>query len=337
MVIAPERSSRSALKAWVPTVVAPHLGFVCATAGATDEAAVYAACEAAMVDPTIVEPERRVAAADGRPSDWVPIANAVMDAASQGVAGVVVVHGIETVAYAAAGLSFLLAGRVEVPVVLTTWNTAPPAIESDAATNVQGAMAAASYLPPATYLAFAGLAGHRCDVFLGTRARYRHAGGRSLVSTGRQPVARIADGSILVEAPPRPPAEPWSPPALGADDRVLALRLHPGCPLDALAKSLTGIRGVVVELYPNGACPTSPGDASIGRFVTECTGRGIPVVGITHYGWGVDPAHPNMAAFTSAGGVVVRLPMESAVAKLAVALAQDGDPAAIVARQWEHR
>ena len=341
MVIAPERSRRSApRRTWAPAPIAHHLGFVCASAGLTpsDEEVVFGLCEAEMVDPVLVEPDRRVLAADERPSDWAAIADAVLRAAAEGVAGVVVLHGIETVANAAAGLSYLLAGRLEVPVVLTAYNTPPPAIESDASTNVRGAMVAASHLDPGVYVAFAGLAGHRCNVFLGTRARYRHASGKSLVAVGRQPVARVADGSIMAEVPPRGPADPWTAPLVAADDRVLALHLYPGCPLDALAAVIPGVRGVVLELYPNGACASSPPAVSVGRFVAACTDLGVPVIGVTPYGWRIDDQPASGPAFTSAGGVVVPLPMETAIAKLAVVLAQEGvdDPAALVARPWEH-
>ena len=67
-------------------------------------------------------------------SDWVGIADAIVEHAP-GHAGVVVLHGTDTMAYTASALSFLLQG-IDIPIVLTGAQRPVTALRSDGRENL---------------------------------------------------------------------------------------------------------------------------------------------------------------------------------------------------------
>jgi L-asparaginase len=69
-----------------------------------------------------------------RPSDWLAIADAIIDHAP-GHAGVVVLHGTDTMAYTASALSFLLEG-IDIPIVLTGAQRPVTELRSDGRENL---------------------------------------------------------------------------------------------------------------------------------------------------------------------------------------------------------
>ena len=76
------------------------------------------------------------------PSDWIAIADAIIEHAP-GHAGVVVLHGTDTMAYTASALSFLLEG-IEVPIVITGAQRPVTELRSDGRENLVTAMAIAA-------------------------------------------------------------------------------------------------------------------------------------------------------------------------------------------------
>ncbi len=271
---------------------------------------------------------------DIQPADWILIAEAVHSLWLDGASGVVILHGTDTMTYTSAALSFLLAS-LPIPVVLTGSNRPVDDPHSDAATNVGDAVVAARGLPAGTYISFAGTAGVPSDVLLGTTARKRQAGGRAFVSEGRPPVAEVRHGELRLLVPPVPPAAPTPPvitPRLAVDEHVLALRLYPGCPLDALGQMAQSsmYRGVVVELYASATGPSGPPERSLARFTESCTRSGVVVVGVVSAGLPeVSGLYESTRAFTDAGGLLLDLLPETATAKLMWASAQATDAAAV--------
>ncbi len=75
-------------------------------------------------------------------SDWLRIADAIVDHAP-GHAGVVVLHGTDTMAYTASALSFLLEG-IEIPIVLTGAQRPVTELRSDGRENLVTAPAMAA-------------------------------------------------------------------------------------------------------------------------------------------------------------------------------------------------
>lgn len=256
---------------------------------------------------------------EARPADWEAIAASCRKLARRGVDAICVLHGSDTMAYAAAALSFALAD-LGLPVVLTGSNVPPDAPESDAPNNVRCALVALRTLPAGVYLVFAGTPDGDALVHLGTRVRKERASGRAFVSPNGGAVAVVERGRLrrLVPWPlPQPlgpaaarpaasggravaavngatpvevPAAVRPGPDLGFtehpqvarfDPRVLELRVHPGLPVAALEAAVDagGLKGVVAELYPCATGPTGDDDASLSRFAAYVTARGGVVAG----------------------------------------------------------
>lgn len=132
---------------------------------------------------------------EARPADWAAIATACRRLAERDVDAICILHGSDTMAYAAAALSFSLAD-LTVPIVLTGSNLPPDAEESDAKTNVRAALVALRTLPAGVYLVFAGVPDGDALVHLGTRVRKERASGRAFVSPNGGPVAVIEHGRL---------------------------------------------------------------------------------------------------------------------------------------------
>ena len=75
-------------------------------------------------------------------SDWLDIADAIV-AHAPGHAGVVVLHGTDTMAYTASALSFLLEG-IDIPIVLTGAQRPVTELRSDGRENLVTALAIAA-------------------------------------------------------------------------------------------------------------------------------------------------------------------------------------------------
>jgi L-asparaginase len=212
------------------------------------------------------------------PSDWVIIANAIVDLVEgSDASGVVVLHGTDTAAYTAAALSFLTVD-LEAPIVLTGSNLPATEPHSDAPTNVRDAIVAASSLGCGTYLSFSGVPGKPSWIHLGTNVRKVASGGQAFSSLKGEPVASIEDGRFTQHKPVNIPRS--SSYLRDVDDRVLAFSLYPGIDLQLLADAAVQgrTRGIVVELYPTGAGPTVQGTSSLPEFVRRCDQNGIVVV-----------------------------------------------------------
>jgi L-asparaginase len=194
------------------------------------------------------------------PTDWVDIADAVVEHAP-GHVGVVVLHGTDTMAFTASALSFLLEG-INVPVVITGAQRPVTELRSDGRENLVAALAVAAghslqeaILVPEVTIFFD-------EVLLrGNRAVKVHADSyRGFDSPNLPPLATagtvISFNAGLVRAPGTGPLRRGG----GVCPDVSALRLHPG--LDAATVRAVverpGLRGLVLEAYGAGNGPTEP-------------------------------------------------------------------------------
>jgi len=134
------------------------------------------------------------------PKHWTKIAQAVADHISQGVSGVIIAHGTDTMAYTAAALSFALQ-NLPVPVLLVGAQRSSDRPSSDAATNLIGAVQAAAKAPFAEVV----IAMHETmsdttiAINRGTKVRKCHTSRRDTFKPiNATPIARIKDQEITM-------------------------------------------------------------------------------------------------------------------------------------------
>jgi glutamyl-tRNA(Gln) amidotransferase subunit D len=134
------------------------------------------------------------------PKHWTEIASAVAKQIAEGVDGVVVAHGTDTLGYTAAALSFALQ-NLPVPVILVGSQRSADRPSSDAATNLIGAVTAATKAP----FAEVAVAMHETPsdntitLHRGTKVRKCHTSKRgAFKSVNAPPIARIQYQNIAM-------------------------------------------------------------------------------------------------------------------------------------------
>ncbi|PIU59625.1 Glu-tRNA(Gln) amidotransferase GatDE subunit D, partial [Candidatus Bathyarchaeota archaeon CG07_land_8_20_14_0_80_47_9] len=134
------------------------------------------------------------------PSHWTEIAKTVSRQISDGVDGVVIAHGTDTMGYTAEALSFALQ-NLPVPVILVGSQRSADRPSSDAATNLIGAVTAAARAP----FAEVALAMHETpsDTSItlnrGTKVRKCHTSRRdTFKSVNTSPMARVQDRKAVM-------------------------------------------------------------------------------------------------------------------------------------------
>jgi L-asparaginase len=211
-----------------------------------------------------------------RSSDWLELADAIV-ANAPGHAGVVVLHGTDTMAFTASALSFLLEG-IDIPIVLTGAQRSVAELRSDGRENLVTALAIAAghlqgaVLVPEVTIFFSDL------LLRGNRAVKVHADSYHGFASPNLPPLATAGVSIdyeptLIRAPSTGPIRRSG----GISDAVTGLRLHPGIDgydVDAVL-ARPGLRGVVLEAYGAGNGPTERWFLDPLRSAVE---RGVTVV-----------------------------------------------------------
>jgi len=193
-----------------------------------------------------------------RPSQWIDIADAIVDLSADHC-GIVVLHGTDTMAYTASALSFLLED-VDRPIIVTGSQRPLGERRTDAERNLStaGAFAVlrtatgAAAVPEVT-IAFDDL------LLRGNRSRKVHASSfagfasPNLAPIGRAGVALSVDTSVV-----RPAAVGPLRRGGGLCTDVAALKLHPALDQATFEAVITrpGLRGLVVEAYGAGNGPT---------------------------------------------------------------------------------
>jgi len=129
---------------------------------------------------------------------WIETAKTVAKHIKNGVAGVVVAHGTDTLGYTAAALSFALQD-LPVPVIMVASQRSADRPSSDAATNLVGAVKVAAAAPFAeVVVAMHETVSDTSIVFhRGTKVRKCHTSRRdTFKSVNASPLARLEDGKI---------------------------------------------------------------------------------------------------------------------------------------------
>ncbi|MBX5321413.1 MAG: Glu-tRNA(Gln) amidotransferase subunit GatD [Candidatus Bathyarchaeota archaeon] len=134
------------------------------------------------------------------PAHWTKMAKTVAEKIEEGVDGVVIAHGTDTMGYSAAALSFALQ-NLPVPVVFVGSQRSADRPSSDAATNLTGAVLAAAKAPFAEVAVamHATVSDKAIAVHRGTRVRKCHTSRRDAFKTiNAQPIAKIEENHIVM-------------------------------------------------------------------------------------------------------------------------------------------
>jgi glutamyl-tRNA(Gln) amidotransferase subunit D len=166
------------------------------------------------------------------PKHWEEMAKAVATQIMNGVDGVVVAHGTDTMGYSAAALSFALQ-NLPVPVIFVGSQRSADRPSSDAATNLTGAVLAAAKAPFAEVavamhetVSDTSIAIHR-----GTRMRKCHTSRRdAFKSINIPPIAKVENNSLKMLTDDYCKRDPSKKLVLKPEfnDKVALLKFYPG-------------------------------------------------------------------------------------------------------------
>lgn len=134
------------------------------------------------------------------PKHWTELAKAVSKQISEGIDGMVIAHGTDTMAYTAAALSFALQD-LPVPVILVGSQRSADRPSSDAATNLIGAVTAAGKAPFAEVAVAMHETTSDTSIVLhrGTKVRKCHTSRRdTFKSVNTSPIARVQNQKITM-------------------------------------------------------------------------------------------------------------------------------------------
>ncbi len=220
---------------------------------ATSTAELYALfpelADVAQIEPEVI---LSIYSENIEPEHWGEIAERVARAVTEGVSGVIITHGTDTLGYTAAALSFALQG-VPVPVILVGSQRSSDRPSSDAYLNMIGAVTlAANGDFSGVYVAMhADESDREVAVHLATRVRKNHTSSRAAFeSIGTHPVIRWSGTgtSVISQDLPRRRAAKAFEPRQRFESRVALLKFYPSMP-PSIVESVTksGVKGLVLE------------------------------------------------------------------------------------------
>jgi glutamyl-tRNA(Gln) amidotransferase subunit D len=260
---------------------------------------------------------------------WTQLAKTVAERIEQGVDGVVIGHGTDTMGYTAAALSFALQ-NLPVPVLLVGAQRSSDRPSSDAATNLIGAVKAAGEAP----FAEVGLVMHETisdtaiAVHRGTKVRKCHTSRRdTFKSINAFPIAKIQNLQVTMQTDQYQRRDPKKKLVLKPNfsDKVALVKFYPG--LDPAVIDFyveNGIKGILLE---------GSGLGHVSKYCFEAikraTAKGVVVALASQCIWGrVDMNVYDTGRDLLAFGVVPLEDMfpETALVKLMWTLGQTDDP-----------
>jgi glutamyl-tRNA(Gln) amidotransferase subunit D len=263
------------------------------------------------------------------PQNWTELAQTVDKHIEQGVDGVVIAHGTDTMAYTSAALSFALQ-NLPIPVILVGAQRSSDRPSSDAATNLIGAVKAAGEAP----FAEVGLAMHETSsdtaiiVHRGVKVRKCHTSRRdTFKSINGFPIAKVQNLQITMTGENCRKRDPKRKLALKPNfcDKVALVKFHPG--LDPAIIDFyvdRGFKGILLEGSGLGHVSKYCFDA-----VKRATAKGVVVALASQCIWGrVDMNVYDTGRDLLSFGVVPLEDMfpETGLVKLMWALGQTTDP-----------
>jgi glutamyl-tRNA(Gln) amidotransferase subunit D len=181
------------------------------------------------------------------PAIWQDLARAVYDEIQSGVAGVIITHGTDTMAYSASALSFMLA--TPVPIVFVGSQRSADRPSSDNAMNaVCAAAAATSGLGEVAVVMHATTDDDRCAIHRGTRVRKMHTSRRdAFASIGIDPLGFVDYPSRTVTLGSMAVRRGTNKPVLREklEERCGLVQFYPGMS-PGLLDAFSGYKGLVI-------------------------------------------------------------------------------------------
>jgi glutamyl-tRNA(Gln) amidotransferase subunit D len=264
-----------------------------------------------------------------RPQDWSELAKKVAQRIEQGVDGIVIAHGTDTMGYTSAALSFALQ-NLPVPIILVGAQRSSDRPSSDAASNLIGAVKAAGEAP----FAEVGLAMHETPsdtiiaIHHGTKVRKCHTSRRdTFKSINGFPIARVQDLKVSMNAHSYVKRDPKRKVVLKPDfcDKVALLKFYPGMDpavIDFYVEK--GFKGILLE---------GSGLGHVSKFcfdaVKRATAKGVVVALASQCIWGrIDMNVYDTGRDLLSFGVIPLEDMfpETGLVKLMWVLGQTSDP-----------
>ncbi|HON81402.1 MAG TPA: Glu-tRNA(Gln) amidotransferase subunit GatD [Methanoregulaceae archaeon] len=182
------------------------------------------------------------------PGIWQQLARAVYEDIRDGVAGVIVTHGTDTMAYSAAALSFML--ETPVPVIFVGSQRSADRPSSDSTMNALcSASAATSSLGEVAVVMHASTNDDACAIHRGTRVRKMHSSRRDAFrSIGMLPIGSVEYPSLAVHLEPCAVRRGSSEPALNEslEERCALLTFFPGMS-PSVIEAFLGYAGLVIS------------------------------------------------------------------------------------------
>jgi len=189
---------------------------------------------------------------DLTPKHWSKLAETVAKHIAGGAQGVVITHGTDTMGYTAAALSFALQ-NLPVPVILVGAQRSEDRPSSDAATNLIGAVLAASKAP----FAEVAVAMHETTsdeaivLHRGTKVRKCHTSRRDAFKTvNAKPIARMLNREIILLTDNYQPRRPEQRTILkpNFEEKVALIKFYPGMNPKAIEWHVNGgYKGLILE------------------------------------------------------------------------------------------
>lgn len=185
------------------------------------------------------------------PEHWVNIAKAIKEEVDNGVSGIVIGHGTDTMHYTAAALSFMVR-ETPVPIIMVGSQRSSDRPSSDAALNLINATWSAANCDIAEVMVC--MSGPTSDAYAllhrGTRVRKMHSSYRSTFRTiGASPLARVSNGEISYISKEYRKINPDTKVKLDAvfDDRVAIVYYYPNMKPDIIESLIdNGYKGIVI-------------------------------------------------------------------------------------------
>jgi len=194
---------------------------------------------------------------DLQPKHWYDLAATIR--AHADIAGVLIIHGTDTLAYTASALSYLLSD-LPLPVVITGSMLPVSAPGTDAIANLQLALIALLDAKPEVVVTLAGqlLPGSRVTK-ISTELDHSFAA----------PTWDAQCWHLPANPQPMSIGTAWQPAAVGV------ITLYPGIPMDALMSMVDRFyRAIVINAFGNG---NAAKDRALQRILAKAMEKGIPV------------------------------------------------------------